>query len=666
MLFTALWTWVLQEAMHMKNKKLNFMRPRKALYLPKKKYNKKLWYGLGALLVVLMVPAVLAAVYWAPAQEVMQTATAGKDEFLQAEDLLLSQDFSGAQITLESAISDFESAQQKFEKFLWLEHIPWVGTQVKAVDSLFSVGIATGRSIKEVASVASSVVAPITKEEEISLASLTPEDKRQLLENAYNAKPKLEEAKVSINEAVSFIEDIPTSGVIQKLREVIDPLREQVPKLQSGLDQAISISQVLPLVVGYPEQRTYLFLLENNGELAPSGGFIGTYGILKVKDGEIVSFDTDNVYNLDAPAEAWLNVDAPWQVATYNAAPKLFLRGASWSPDFPTTGQSAQWFYSAERGPEKNINGTVAITPTFIQSLLKITGDITVDGLTFTRDNFTDILQDQVERGYLRQGIPIEQRKEIIGDLSSIILDDVFSLPKSRWPELWQVIQQNLEQKQILLYANDEYTQSLILKENWGGEIQKVDYDYLTVIDANLASLKTDSVMKRALDYSIHREGDMLIADVNFTYTNEGTITWKTTRYRTYVRVYVPQGASLISSEGAMVDCKKTEPGNIETTEELDKTVFGAFVCTEPGESKTIHFRYSLPARITEQVDAGTYQLLIQKQAGVAPYLVTSHFDFGKKMKSFTTAESTTSLERQAVSYTDALSGDVNYRIELK
>lgn len=614
----------------MKKNIVDFITPKNGRRKLSKKTKKILCYSFGALGALLLSLLVLVAVYWNPAHQLMKDSTAGKDAFLKAQDVLLAQDFSGAQILLGSAVENFESSQKTFKKFLWLKHVPWVGAQVKAVDNLFSVGISSGRSIKEVASVASSVVEPLKKNKEISLATLSEEETHQLLANIYNAKPKLEEAKLSIDEAVSIIDEIPDHGLVRKISDIISPLKKQVPQLQSGLDQAISMSQILPLVAGYPEPKTYLFLLENNAELAPSGGFIGTYGILKIKDGDITSFNTDNVYNLDVPAEAWLNVDAPWPVARYNAAPKLFLRGASWSPDFTVTGEKAQWFYKAERGPEKKIDGTIAITPTFIESLLTLTGQIKVNGLTFTSETFTEILQDQVERGFLRQGTPLSERKEIIGVLSKIILDDVLALPQSKWPDLWKIIQQNIDQKQILFYANDDYTQSMILKENWGGEIKNVDHDYVTVIDANLASLKSDPVVKRTLDYQLRREGNDVIATVNYTYKHEGEITWKTTRYRTYVRVYVPSGSQLLNTEGAMIDCKNNKKGDVETTEELNKTVFGAFVCTEPGESETFHVEYKLPPRIAEQIDRGQYQLIVQKQAGTASYPVKLNLDFKK------------------------------------
>lgn len=75
--------------------------------------------------------------------------------------------------------------------------------------------------------------------------------------------------------------------------------------------------QVVPRLVGFEEPETYLFLLQNNHELRPTGGFIGTYGILKLQDGEIKEFETDNIYNLDKSTQPILQESAPEPIAIY-------------------------------------------------------------------------------------------------------------------------------------------------------------------------------------------------------------------------------------------------------------------------------------------------------------------------------------------------------------
>jgi len=594
----------------------DFIKPKLGFY--KKKFNwKKLLIITGVILGIFVIFfGTLFFIYHTPIKKVYSEGLSGKNQFLDAQELLLSQDFSAAQTALDGAVNHFSAAKEEFKKITWLESIPLLGTQIKAIDNLLSAGVTTGESLKEVAFTASIIVQPITKKPDVSLATLTPEETHQLLKNIYEAKPKLENAKKTIDEAVAFIDEIPDKGLIKQIQDAVQPLKEKVPQLQKGLDQAVSASQIIPAVAGYPENKTYLFLLQNNTELRPTGGFIGTYGILRVKDGDIKTFTTDNIYNLDKPAESWLNETPPVQLTRYNAVYKWFMRDSNWSPDFPTSAQKAEWFYRAEKGPEKNFDGIVAVTPSFIQSLLTLTGEMKVNGLTFTSENFIEKLQYQVDQGFLRQDLPESERKEIIGVLSTEILDSVLALPKNRWPDLWKVFQKDIEQKQVLIYLKDAYVQSYIIKENWGGEIRDVDYDYLTVIDANLASLKSDPGVKRSVDYQIRRDGDNIIADLTIKYRNEGSITWKTTRYRTYVRIYVPQGATLLKSEGAMIDCKIEKEGSIDTSEELNKTVFGTFMCIEPGEEKILHIKYKLPTRITEQFKKNTYTLLVQKQPG--------------------------------------------------
>lgn len=642
------------------------MKPTLGIGKKKSRWKKPVRISALVVLILIVIMGALTLIYKKPAQKVYSECIAGKDLFLRAQDELLSQDFSAAQLTLVDALTHFTAASNEFHKFKWLQFIPWVGTQIKAVDNLLLAGISTGDSIKQVAFTASTIVEPITKHDDISLSELSPEETHQLLENLYNAKPTLENAKQSIDKAVSYVDDIPDKGLIKNIKEAAAPLKDNVPQLQSGLEQAISASQIIPAVVGYPEQKKYLFLLQNNSEMRPSGGFIGTYGILKIKDGDITSFVTDNIYNLDQPSDGWLNVEPPWPLTRYNDTHKWFLRDSNWSPDFPTSAQKALWFYEQERGPEKNFDGVVAVTPTFIQSLIVLTGDIKVNGLTFTSDNFIDTLQYQVDQGYLRQGISDADRKEIIGVLSAKILDDVLSLPKSSWPDLWKVIQKNIEQKQLLVYVNDEYTQNLILKENWGGQIKGVDHDYLSVVDANLASLKTDPHVKRSITYQVRQDGDNLIADLYITYKNDTSLSWSTTRYRTYVRAYVPHGSNLLTFDGAMIDCKIEDKGSVETTEEMDKTAFGTFVCTEPGEERTLHLKYALPSRVSNQADAGSYSLLVQKQAGTASLALTYNFDLNKSISTITGLDTTNIQSNNKLLFTTDLSSDRLVELQLK
>lgn len=112
-----------------------------------------------------------------------------------------------------------------------------------------------------------------------------------------------------------------------------------------------------------------------------------------------------------------------------------------------------------------------------------------------------------------------------------------------------------------------------------------------------------------------------------------------------YLRIYVPQGAKLLSASGAtkeppffknpaadysqyikddiLSDSQKNtdivSASGVEIFTESGKTVFGSWVYTSPGEKTVVSFRYLLPFKIdfnnfSSQNDS--YSLLFQKQSG--------------------------------------------------
>ena len=172
------------------------------------------------------------------------------------------------------------------------------------------------------------------------------------------------------------------------------------------------------------------------------------------------------------------------------------------------------------------------------------------------------------------------------------------------------LITQAFDEKQAMIYFTDPNLQKSAANFNWDNRIKETAGDYFYVVDANLGSLKTDPAISRTISYSLRPEAKdrSLIATVKITYTNQGKFDWKTTRYRTYTRLYVPLGSTLITAEG------NEEP--LAITDSHGKTVFGTFISIEPEDSETLTFNYKLPAGLVNKISQGDYSLLVQKQAG--------------------------------------------------
>ncbi|MBI4122152.1 MAG: DUF4012 domain-containing protein [Parcubacteria group bacterium] len=378
----------------------------------------------------------------------------------------------------------------------------------------------------------------------------------------------------------------------------------------------------LPVLLGQDGPQDILILLENPHELRPTGGFIGTYSRLTIDHGAVTKFFTDDIYRVD---EKWAGREtelAPAPFQKYAGLKYWYVRDANWSPDFPTSARDVLRLYEQATG-EQGIDAVVAMTPRLVQEFLTITGPITVDNITFTSENLVDALQYRVEQEFWRIGLKDDERKKIINDLAQELRRRFFSLDSSQAQAFAVATRRVFAEKEILVYSTNPAVQEQVKKAGWSGRIPAVDHDLLAVVDANIGALKTDRLVDRFFDYQVNKRPDgQYEAVLQLTYKNNGHFDYRTTRYRTYTRVYVPAGAQLVSAQGLMTADKGASNAPAEVYTDLDKTVFAGFISVEPGQQRTATFRYLLPAAVAKQIDAtGKYTLTVLKQPGTQPKL---------------------------------------------
>ena len=360
--------------------------------------------------------------------------------------------------------------------------------------------------------------------------------------------------------------------------------------------------------------RTYLLLFQNNWELRPSGGFIGSFGILKIKNGHIERLEIHDTGNFDGRIPD--TVQPPYPMEKYLHIPSWKLRDANYSPDFPTSAKQAEYFYALGEGKE-SFDGVVGITTSVLLALLEVTGPVELEGYPGTYDAETAVytLEHQVEQAYRDQDIEKGDRKEVMRPLAQAILEKLQPLTLAQKIRLAQVGLEELKNKDIQLFLEDEEMQKIIESRGWAGKVDALwQNDFLMPVDANLGAYKSDALMKRSVRYEVDFSGDKPRATLAITYTHTGTEkNWLINHYTSYLRVYVPEGSWLDSVEGGH---DETQYGN-----DFGKRFFGTVVKVPIGESRTVTFQYILP----DLVDKDFYDLKIQKQSGLTevPYSVT-------------------------------------------
>ncbi len=594
-------------------------------------------------------------------------------------------DFAQASADLSTAHDGLTQAQSGASMLAFASAIPWVGSRYTAGVAILDATAKTVDVLTEAIDIAQDVYSVVAEaraalawqdasEADTPIHDLPVEVKRTLFTRLAASLPSLRTMQVKLdlaNEDIARFHDLANTEGID---EIIAPFETVLAKLKTGIDFLVPFAGITKEFAGLTGDRQFLVMFLNNTELRPTGGFLGTYGLMVIRDGDMKSLTTDDTYAVDAlvsgnPAYV---AHSPAPISTYLEQPVWYFRDSTWSPDFADGAKDAIALLRQENAvagrsvPE--IHGAFGMTTSFLHDLLAFVGPITVDGQTFTAENASDLLEYQVEIAFEQQGVTRADRKDIVGRLTNALLDKLLEVPSSRFEEVFALLANAFQNKNIALYSSDAGTQAVLDDAGWSGDVSRGSAsDVLMVVDANMASLKSDPVVKRTIDYTVVPHDGGFQATVAITYKHEGTFDWKTSRYRTYTRIYVPEGSSLISVTGSLENDAIRDPmgtvGTITTASEFGLTSFGTFTSVEPGQSRTLTFTYQLPSSVTDAVSAGSYTLKVLKQIGAGPHDVELHLDFNRMIRSAVPAEETTFWGNDSYDVTDTLDTNKEYKI---
>lgn len=615
----------------------------------------------------------------------------GRDALERAKQQALSLQFDAAAHELAVADGRLRFAEGRLQILQTLTFIPWVRTQIAAGETLVHSGRALLPILTDVVTVGSEIVrlsgfSPGELQDvfaEIdpgsSLEDISPETRRAILLRLSTTAEDILVSRERISLVRKELQRLRQDAIAGPIVDVLLPIEEKLSMAEEAAGTFAVASRLLPELAGLGKPTNILLLFLNNAELRPGGGFIGTYGTLSVKDGDIVDVATHDVYDLDNPAAPFVVEVPPEPLRKYLGSDRWFFRDGNWSPDFAVSSVHVQQLFQQEVAslspelqasvqPSFTPQVIIGFTPSLASALLEITGPISAGGQTFTAENLFETLEERVEFGFARYGDTYDERKAVVGELTEALKKKLFQLDSSRWIEVLHVIETALREKQLVLYSNTTTTQDILEVSGWAGRVVPETVDQLMVVDANLASLKTDPVLDRTISYeTFFNSSHELIGRTTIHYAHRGQFTKTTTRYRSYTRVYAPLGSELIRVTGSLANDRTQNPNGIpyvpDVAEDLGMTSFGAFVAIEPGESRDLVFEYLLPTQVTEAIEKGTYSLEVFKQVGAKDHALTLQLDFDKKLASASPSEDRSKWGDDAYSIQTTLDQDRSFKI---
>lgn len=417
-------------------------------------------------------------------------------------------------------------------------------------------------------------------------------------------------------------------------QETLEKSTAYLVSLTHKLKYISSLIPQLPSLLGYDHPRQYIILLQNNFELRPTGGFMGSYSLVKFDHGRIVNFEIQDIYVPDGQIPGYVKEPEPIRLYIHdNQTPGWRLRDSNWNPDFPAAAQTIDWFF--EKGGITNIDGYVAVNLLPMLDMLKVVGPIYLPNYDtqVDADNFYQLAQSYAETDFFPGST---QKRDFLLDVGRQLLLNLTSQSENHYDQLLLLCFKYLNTKQIQIYSKNSQVQPLIESLRWAGKLRSVSCraepetclaDYLHINEANVGINKSNCCIDRKFSLSLTPRENELEHQLTLEFTNNNSVEdnkeasiWGG-KYEVYLRVYMPMHTKLTE---VSIDHQPFNPKSISNLSYQDKRMIALYFIVKPLQTSTIELKYSQPY----SPEFKTYQLTWQKQSGITSIPISIHPPF--------------------------------------
>lgn len=568
---------------------------------------------------------------------------------------MVGYDFENAETNFSNANQKFTEAENEINQNgevvnQILKLIPNQGKQLDYGEKLIETGVLLSESAVYINSAL------------IEQDGLTITQKIELIhDNLYKCKDNLKKVGKNISE-------IDENVLPQEYREKFKLMKEKFPLLTSNIDKITSLFDVTNQILGSDGVKRYLFLFQNNNELRPTGGFIGSLAIVDIKDGQIQSIIVPPGGPYDYRAGITDTFIAPKPMWLIN--PNFYFWDMNWWMDAPTSFSTIAENFEKSGGP--TVDGIISINSDVMLDVLKLIGPVHIDeyNLDITPENFYKEIQEIVEFKYDKKE---NKPKEVIGEMMQKILDRLFNDKNLNYLEMIKLFDRGVSSKDIQMYFSDSSLEATIDTYGWSGAIRQTDKDYLSIVNTNIGGGKTDEFIKQKIYHNVEVLSNGKIINTvkivrKFNEVSDNFFARATNK--NYMRIYVPRDSKLLEAGGfdSFPEKDYVKPiygsqefgkllelqgrisidkaSGIEIFDELGKTTFAGWQEIKPGEEKIVYVKYELPFILNfESLQSflnglfkddsdkfNSYSVIYQKQSGIESEL-EFNYSWGDSLK---------------------------------
>jgi len=548
---------------------------------------------------------VVAAVFTlARAGRAANAATQGKSALLQAEKDLGAHHVAATRTDLDHASAAFARVRREIRGLgpmrVVAEHVPFVRVQLKAAMAYADAGDQLTSGARNVTDASSEVLNPPDQHLPLSEGLAALRRIRAALDQGIN----------DIDAANARIRGLNGDRLIGPLDGARRQLAKELPAVQQRAQAADQGLAALIDFAGGNGPRRYLVFSQNPDEPRPTGGFIGTYGVISAQGGH-VSLERY------ASIESWYQVHPETEVPASQAPTAFSIPNPPGNQTFANVNAVADWPTAAQlamsmwqRGGETRVDGVLSVTPEFLAQVVGALGPVVVPGYgeTVTSSNL-------VERAdyytHLAGGGAGADRKEFIVELARVVVQKLLDAPASTWDPLGHAVSAAFGAREAMAWSQDADVQTALRARSWDGVLPVTSGDFF--YDGEFAyAAKNGRGLQRTFDHRVALQPDGS-AKVTTTVTIANTEPANQTGFYnvdslSYLTLYGPAGATFATSSISPDTEEPTVSGH---------PAMGWDLSAPPQGTTTLTYSWSVPGLAVRQAD-GTwrYQLVWMRLPG--------------------------------------------------
>jgi len=481
---------------------------------------------------------VLAGFSLAHAATAGRAAIDGKAALLRSEGLIAGQKLDAARAELLGARANFEKTRKEMStatRFLpVVRYLPVIRSQVKAVETLADAGLVLSDAGISLSDAADAIVAPQDDSASFSDA----------LGELRNIRGLMATGLTSIDAAASTVAKLDGAFLPGPVGDARAQFNDRLPEVrQRAADSEAALAAMITFVGGNGP-RSYLFLSQNPDEIRPTGGFIGTYGVLTGVGGKLAVTRYDSIESwYNAHPEADMRPEERGSLYRYDPSLVQRISNVNVIPDWPQAAEMAARLWA--RGGEEPVDGVISFTPAFLARILSVMGPVTVEGYddTITAANLVERLdfythQQPPERG--------GDRKDFIAVLARAVMDRLIEARTSQWSSLGKVVADSFVAREAMAWSSDPEVASVLAERRWDSALPDVAGDFVYPAEFEEAA-KHGRSLRRTYQHHVTLQPDgsgTVTTTVRITNPNPADDFANPAGVVNYITMYGPVGAT--------------------------------------------------------------------------------------------------------------------------